>query len=194
MPESGYVSGQVFEKVLINEEGVVRGVRLKGGEEISSKIVASSCTPKVTFQHLFEDFELDYKLDYWIEKIRGRGTTAKVHLALNKEIELNGQSIEFARTGNTFDEMEKAFDPVKYGEVTSEPFLDIHIPTFSNPSLAPDGHSVVSVLVHQIPYHLKSGWTDEAKKEIRYGCVAFPRGVRTRSYGFGSRYGGPYSP
>lgn len=154
------------EKILLGEDGEAIGVRLKEGEELYSNKVAASCTPKETFLNLFDDFEIEYELDYWIDKIRSRGTTAKVNLAINKKVELNGQSVEYARTGNTFDEMEKAFDPVKYKQVTDKPFLDIHIPTKSNPSLAPDGHSVVSVLVHQIPYDFKAGWTEDAKKQL----------------------------
>lgn len=159
-------TGATVEKILLDEHGTVSGVRLKGGEEITASMVAASCTPKETFLNLFETFEIEYELDHWIEKVRSRGTTAKVNLAINKSVQLNGQSVAYARTGNTFDEMEKAFDPVKYGEVTSNPFLDIHIPTLSNPSLAPDGHSVVSVLVHQVPYPLKGGWSVEAKKKL----------------------------
>ncbi len=154
------------EKILLDNEGVVKGVRLKGGEEINAMKVAASCTPKETFLNLFDDFELEYELDYWIDKIRSRGTTAKVNLAINKTIKFNGQTVTYARTGNSFDEMEKAFDPVKYKEVTDVPFLDIHIPTNYNPSLAPEGHSVISVLVHQIPYNFEAGWTAEAKKKL----------------------------
>jgi phytoene dehydrogenase-like protein len=154
------------EKILLNGEGAVSGVRLKNGEKIGAVKIAASCTPKETFLNLFDDFELEYELDFWIDKIRSRGTTAKVNLAINKLVELNGQTVEFARTGNCFDEMEKAFDPVKYKEVTDAPFLDIQIPTYSDPSLAPDGHSVISVLVHQIPYDLRVGWSADAKKKL----------------------------
>jgi len=159
-------TGAEVEKILLDTDGVVKGVKLVGGEEILSTKVAASCTPKETFLNLFDDFELEYELDYWIDKIRSRGTTAKVNLAINTLVQLNDQTVEFARTGNSFDEMEKAFDPVKYKEVTDTPFLDIHIPTYNNPSLAPDGHSVVSVQVHQIPYNFEDGWSEEAKKKL----------------------------
>jgi len=154
------------EKILLDSEGSVNGVRLKGGEEINALKIAASCTPKETFLNLFDDFELEYQLDYWIGKIRSRGTTAKINLAVNKVVELNNQKVNYARTGNSFDEMEKAFDPVKYKKTTDSPFLDIHIPTNSNPALAPNGHSVISVLVHQIPYDFEFGWTGAAKKKL----------------------------
>jgi len=154
------------EKIMLDEKGIVSGIKMKGGEKINAAIVAASCTPKETFLNLFDDFELDYDLDYWIDKIRSRGTTAKINLAVNKAVELNSQTVEYARTGNSFDEMEKAFDPVKYKEATETPYLDIHIPTLSSPSLAPDGHSVISVLAHQIPYDFTVGWSIETKKKL----------------------------
>ncbi len=153
-------------EICLDDSGSVKGVKLKGGEEIMAIKVASSCTPKVTFLNLFKPFELDYELDFWIDKIRSRGTTAKVNLALNSDVKLNGQAVEYARTGNSFDDMEKAFDPVKYKEVTNRPFLDIHVPTISNPSLAPEGHSVVSVLAHHVPYELKGGWVEASKNKL----------------------------
>ncbi len=154
------------EKILLDENGSANGIRLKGGEEIYATKIAASCTPKETFLNLFDSFELEYELEYWIEKIRSRGTTAKVNLAINQVVELNGKSVEYARTGNTFNEMEKAFDPVKYKTVTDAPFLDIHVPTVSNSALAPQGHSVVSVLVHQIPYDVKVAWSDDSKRTL----------------------------
>jgi len=159
-------TSSAVEKILLGDNGEAIGVRLIGGEEIFSVKVAASCTPKETFLNLFDDFEIEYDLDYWIDKLRGRGTTAKVNLAVNKTVQLNGKIVEYARTGNSFDEMEKAFDPVKYKEVTDKPFLDIHIPTVSDTSLAPKGHSVISILVHQIPYDFKAGWTEETKKQL----------------------------
>jgi phytoene dehydrogenase-like protein len=159
-------TGTEVERILLNADGDVKGVRLKDGEDIKGSKVAASCTPKETFLNLFDDFQLEYELDFWISKLRSRGTTAKVNLAINKTVEFNGQTIEYARTGNSFDEMEKAFDPVKYGEATSSPFLDIYIPTGQDPSLAPEGHSVVSVLVHQIPYNFKAGWSEDNKRKL----------------------------
>ena len=68
-------TGAEVEKILLNEDGATNGVRLKGGEEIGAGKIAASCTPKETFLNLFDDFEIEYELDYWIDKIRSRGTT-----------------------------------------------------------------------------------------------------------------------
>ena len=154
------------QQILLDEAGKACGVRMADNEKIQAKKIASSCTPKKTFLKLLDEARIDYRLEYWIRNIRSRGTTAKINIATNKKVELNGQSVSFARTGNSIDEMEKAFDPIKYRSVTQFPFLDIHIPTIENPELAPEGVSVVSVLAHQIPYDFESGWTDENKHKL----------------------------
>ena len=78
--------------------------------------------------------------------------------------EING--FEFIRTCNTLDEMEKAFDCVKYRTFSDDLILDIHVPTVSNPQLAPEGHCVVSILAHFVPLNLEGGWTDEQRKKL----------------------------
>ncbi len=52
-----------------------------------------------------------------------------------------------------------------------EPVLDISIPTIDDPTLAPDGKSVVSVLVGYAPYELEGGWTDDAKSTLTKNVV-----------------------
>ncbi|MGD9054583.1 MAG: NAD(P)/FAD-dependent oxidoreductase [Desulfobacterales bacterium] len=139
----------------------VKGVVLKDGEPIQSAIVAASCDPRHTFLDLVPGKQVANWQEQRMQHIRGAGTTAKVNLALNTSIEFNGRSgekIAFARTGHHLDHIEKAFDACKYGQFLKEPILDIHIPTASNPDLSPPGHSVVSILVHFVPYRLQARW------------------------------------
>ena len=44
--------------------------------------------------------------------------------------------------GPTIDYLERAFDASKYGEISSEPYLDVAFPTLLDPSLAPPGRHV----------------------------------------------------
>ena len=154
-------------QIMVDHNQKVSGVKLHTGEEIVANAVASSCPPQHTFFDLFEPKDLNYSLEQNIGHYRSRGTTAKVNLAINSSIKLNDvDQIAFARTGNSFDEMEKAFDAVKYGEFSNEPILDIHIPSVNDESLAPQGHSVVSILVHFAPHALKEGWNEEQKGQL----------------------------
>ncbi len=154
------------ERVLLDGDRKVIGVKLVKGEAIQTELVAASCTPATTFFNLLEPNQIDYSLEHGIQHYRSRGTTAKVNLAVEGEVKFNGEFAGFFRTGNSFDEMERAFDPVKYRKFFDEPILDIHVPTIGDPSLAPTGHHVLSVLVHFAPHHFDEGWSDTTKNRL----------------------------
>jgi phytoene dehydrogenase-like protein len=63
--------------------------------------------------------------------------------------------------GPGIDYLERAFDASKYGEIASEPYLDVAVPTLSDPSLAPPGKHLLSVCAQFVPYRLAGGrsWT-----------------------------------
>ena len=164
---------QVSEVLVSN--GRVEGVALNNGEKILAPVVAASCDPRHTFLDLIPRDHIENWLESRIQQIRGTGSTAKVNLALNTQPNFNGRTgekIAFARTGQHLDQIEKAFDVCKYGQFSTEPILDIHIPTVSNPDLAPPGHSVVSILVHFVPYRLQPHWDQEQKEKLGDNVVA----------------------
>ena len=150
-------------QILLNDDRKVNGVRLKNGEEYATGKVAASCAPRETFFNLLAPNHIEYSLQHGIDHYRSRGTTAKLNLALNAPLNIKGlnNEVEFIRTGNTWLEMEKAYDAVKYDEYSTEPVLDIHIS-----KNAPEGHSTVSILIHYAPYELKDGWAEAAKNSL----------------------------
>jgi phytoene dehydrogenase-like protein len=155
------------DKITLDGNRKVSGVRLKSGEEIAARSVASSATPKITFYDLLLPNQISYELEHSVRNYRARGTTAKVNLAISKPLKFNGQEgVEYARTGNSFDEMEKAFDHVKYRRFSEEPVLDIHVPSLQDAALAPSGHAVLSIVVHFAPYQLDEGWSDATKAKL----------------------------
>ena len=76
------------------------------------------------------------------------------------------ETFEAARIAETLADIEKAFDAVKYGAFPDAPYLDVRVPTVSDPSLAPDGHHVVSILAYGVPYTLEGGWDDGKREEL----------------------------
>jgi phytoene dehydrogenase-like protein len=150
-------------------EGRATGVVLKNGVRIAAAVVASSCDPRHSFLDLVPSNQVENWQQRRIQQIRGTGSTAKVDLALDTQLEFNGrpgEKIAFARAGGHLDQIEKAFDTCKSGRVGSDPVLDIHVPTVSNPGLAPPGHSVVSILVHFVPYYLQPKWDQEQIEKL----------------------------
>ncbi len=55
---------------------------------------------------------------------------------------------------------------MKYGEIPPAPYLDVTIPSFADPALAPEGHHVMSVLAYGVPYALDGGWKDARREEL----------------------------
>jgi len=62
--------------------------------------------------------------------------------------------------------MERAYDAAKYGHFSPHPYIDIVIPSLTDPSVAPPGKHVMSCFVQYAPYHLTEGTWDEKRDEF----------------------------
>src|SRR6266540_4829030 len=60
--------------------------------------------------------------------------------------------------------MERAYDDAKYGRFSRRPYIDIVIPSLTDPSVAPAGKHVMSCFVQYAPYHLAEGNWDEQRE------------------------------
>ena len=52
-----------------------------------------------------------------------------------------------------------AFDAVKYRGGAARPHLAVRAPSVADPSLAPVGHHVVSILASYVSHDVDGGWT-----------------------------------
>ncbi len=116
--------------------------------------------------------DLDPDFIQRVKNYRSSGALAKVHLALSELPEFpaanNGASALSGRIhiGPDVDYLERAYDAAKYGDFSPHPYCDVTIPTMTDPSLAPSGKHVMSIVAQFAPYKLKSGgWKDSAKRE-----------------------------
>ena len=62
--------------------------------------------------------------------------------------------------------MERAYDDAKYGRYSRRPYIDMVIPSLTDPSVAPPGKHVMSCFVQYAPYKLKEGTWDEKREEF----------------------------
>src|SRR5262249_53379534 len=98
--------------------------------------------------------------------VRARGVLAKVNLALSDLPAIDGLESDPAPLrgrlliAQDVDHLERAFDAAKYGALSSEPWLEVAVPTVTDPSLAPAGQHVMSIYVHCVPRHLRGISTD----------------------------------
>lgn len=156
--------GMAVERILVDGERV-KGVRLESGEAIEAPTVLSSASPQTTFLELVEPGALDAEFLREILLIRARGVTAKLLLALDRVPEIPGltdpQLHGVIQVGPDVDYIERAYDAVKYGQVSAAPVLEVLIPSLTDTGLAPDGRHVMSITAQYAPFHLRdSDWRD----------------------------------
>lgn len=162
-------------KQLVFDQGRVTGLRLADGSVLSASQVASAINPKTLFTKLVDPSELTMSFDDHVRGIRTRGTTGKIHLALSAYPEFAGRPSmkpEYIRTSEHFDEIEKAFDAIKYREISKIPALDIYVPTLEAPELAPAGKHVMSIMTHFAPRYLEGGWGEKGRADMYENTVA----------------------
>ena len=157
---------------IIVGNGQAKGVVLANGDEIRANVVSSSVDPRLTFmkmvgrEHLPADFVED------VERYKFRGSSGKVNLALDALPNFtclpgDGPHLRGAvSVSPTLEYMERAYDEAKYGRYSRKPYIDIVIPSLTDPSVAPPGKHVMSCFVQYAPYHLKEGTWDGKRDEF----------------------------
>jgi phytoene dehydrogenase-like protein len=138
------------------------GVALADGEEVTARVVVSAADPKRTLTTLVDPVEIGPNLRWRASNIRTPGTVSKVDLALSGLPAFHGADGPERLGGRivvapSIDDLEQAFDHSKYGRMSEEPFLEATIPTIHDPSLAPEGHHVMSIVAQWTPYALREG-------------------------------------
>jgi phytoene dehydrogenase-like protein len=158
------------ERIIV-EGGAAVGVTLVNGEEIAAKRIVSNADPRRTFLALLDPMHLEPTFLRRVRNIRMGGVCARVNLALGELPAFNGAPSGDVHLGGAISVspdlmyLERAYDDAKYGGLSERPYLEATIPTLADPSLAPDGQHVMSVLVQYAPYHLKDGVWDDAKRD-----------------------------
>ena len=155
---------------IIIKEGSAVGVVLENGDYLTGTIVSSSVDPHLTFlkmvgpDHLPDEFVGD------VRRYKFRGSSGKVNLALDGLPDFRclpgaGPHLRGAISISPGVEyMERAYDDAKYGNFSRHPYVDVVIPSLTDPSVAPPGKHVMSCFVQYAPYHLKDGSWDDRRE------------------------------
>ncbi len=145
------------------KNNVASGVVLANGDEIEAKNVISGCDPRRTFLKFVGEQNLQPDFVDQIKRFKMRGSSGKVNLALDKLPTFkDGREGDQHLRGDiaiapSIDYLEKAYDEAKYGEFSKRPYINIVIPSLSDPTLAPPGKHVMSCFVQYAPYKIKEG-------------------------------------
>ena len=158
------------QRILV-ANGRAAGV-VAGGAEMGAETVISGVDPHTTFLQLVEPGTLDPDFARRARNYRARGTLAKMNLALSALPSFRGVGTDpGALSGRiqiapTLDYLEHAFDRAKYGELPTDPWLDVSIPSILDPALAPRGAHVASVYVHYASHRLADNAWDRARSTL----------------------------
>lgn len=171
------VNAPVERFLLQNGAGAPRasGVVLQNGDELHARTVISGMDPRRTFlgmvgeKHLEPDFVSD------LRRYKYRGSSGKVNLALDRLPEFKCRPGDGPHLRGdiaiapSIDYVERAFDDAKYGEYSKRPYLNVVIPSLSDPSVAPAGKHVMSIFVQYAPYNIREGAENWPKHREAFG-------------------------
>src|SRR3954449_10259451 len=153
---------------ILVEDGRAGGVVLENGDELRAPVVAASTDPRLTFLGLVGAEHLPGEFVEGLRHYRYRGSSGKVNIALDALPDFTclpgaGPHLRGAISISPgVDYMERAYDDAKYGRFSRRPYIDMVIPTLTDPSIAPPGKHILSCFVQYAPYELAgTSWEEE---------------------------------
>ena len=146
-------------RFLVEDDRAV-GAALENGYELRAPIVASGMDVKRTFLTCMEPRHLPDEFRAAVERFRIRGSSGKLNIALDAMPAFPAAPAEAPflsgdlHASESLAELECAYDDWKEGRWSAEPYLDMLIPSRTDPTIAPPGKHTMSVFVQYAPYDL----------------------------------------
>jgi phytoene dehydrogenase-like protein len=160
-------------KQIIVKNGKVTGVALENGNEYHADVVVSNMTFPRTFLECMDEKDLEPSFVKKVKNFKIRGSSGKLNIALDglpQFTALKGNA-ELARGDmhliDSTERLERAYDDWKNGTWSKDPYIDMLIPTLTDPTMAPPGKHFMSVFVQYVPPKVNGkDWTDEQVKQF----------------------------
>jgi phytoene dehydrogenase-like protein len=171
-------TGSGVAKILVRNEHA-RGVALDSGDEITARLVISSADPKHTFLGMVEESDLpeDFRKD--VQRIHIEGCSLKINLALDRlpdftafpGSDLGPQHKATTHICPSMDYVDRGWEDALAGRPSTDPMLEITIPTTYDDSIAPPGKHIMCIFAQYAPYTLKDAHWDSMKEEFGDRCI-----------------------
>jgi phytoene dehydrogenase-like protein len=162
-------------RILVRDERA-RGVTLADGTEIRARLVVSTADPRHTMLGLCDPIDLAPEFLWRMRHYRAQGTVAKLNLALSALPAFAGVGRDAMgariRISPDLDYLERAFDHAKYGRYSTEPYVELTIPSVLDDSLAPAGAHVLSAYVQFAPFALRGTDWDREREALAETAIA----------------------
>jgi phytoene dehydrogenase-like protein len=160
------------------KDGRATGVTLTSGEELQAKVVVSNADPRRTLLGMIDSVDLEPGFVARVRNYRATGTVAKINLALSALPDFTSLPGDvralggFIHIGPELDYLERAFDASKYGTWSPHPYLEVTIPSLTDPALAPAGAHVMSITAQYAPYRLRDTNWNHASAAFADAAIA----------------------
>jgi len=136
-------------KAIVLQAGAAQGVVLEGGEEIRAGLVVSGSDPRRTLVDLVAPGWLDPELGRGLRHIRRRGVVAKLKAVPERSPRFASLAI-----APSLDYLERAYDHVKYGRVSEQPYVEMRADGEIHFQFAPyaarDAHAVIAARARDV--------------------------------------------
>lgn len=154
--------------------GKVTGVALDNGDEYSAPVVLSNLDPKRTFLKLMDERDIGTGITKRARNFKIRGSSGKLNIALDglphftalgENHPLHCGDMHFL---DSLERFERAYDDWKRGTWSKDPYLDLLIPSLTDPTMTPPGKHYMSVFVQYVPPQVEGReWTDADRNAFR---------------------------
>jgi phytoene dehydrogenase-like protein len=166
------ILGSGVEQIIV-KNGKVTGVALENGNEYHSDVVVSNMTFPRTFLECMDPKDLDAGFLKKVKNFKIRGSSGKVNIALDGLPKFTAlpEGSELARGDmhliDSIERLERAYDDWKNGIWSQDPYIDMLIPSMTDPTMTPPGKHFMSCFVQYVPpkVHGKD-WTDEQVQQF----------------------------
>ena len=161
-------------KRILTANGSVTGVELVDGEAVKSDIVVSNADPKRTFLKLLDPADLDDDFLADVTALKTQSASIKLHCSLRDLPDLSahlGKEFDPKHLGlmqlcPSLDYFQDSWEDARNGRVARTPIIVLSVPSVYDPTMAPEGHHVMSLWVFYQPPHLKEGSWADVRQEV----------------------------
>jgi phytoene dehydrogenase-like protein len=159
---------------ILTRGGRAHGVALANGDEYYADTVVSNLDPKRTFLKLMEPADLAPDFLARARNFKIRGSSGKLNIALDGLPDfpalgagnpLISGDMHFL---DSLERYERAYDDWKNGTWSKDPYLDLLIPSLTDPTMTPPGKHMMSVFVQYVPVKVNGrDWTDSDREAFK---------------------------
>jgi phytoene desaturase len=146
------------DEICIDDDSRVVGVRLRSGEQISADLVVSNADLPYTYSHLVDSRFRRYYPDRRLARMQYACSGYLLYLGVDKTYDhVRHQALYFSEDYRA--NLDAIFENLT---LPDDPSFHMNIPTVTEPSLAPEGHSLVYLLAPMPNLQANINWDDAA--------------------------------